>query len=90
MAAKNWTSSSPLRTTGSCLGRLGQARCFEDPVAPQGDVVEEAKGLEVLVVVAPGGPPLLDQVEQVGAASVGPEESGDLPKWRAKRATQLT
>jgi hypothetical protein len=56
------------------LGSLGADEVLEDPVAPQGDVVEEAEGLEVLVVVAPRGPPLADQVEQVGADVVGPEE----------------
>ena len=45
------------------LGPLGAGDVLEDTVAPQGDVVEEAQRLEVLVVVAPRGPPLLDEVE---------------------------
>ena len=57
---------------------FGAGDVLEDPVAPQGDVLEEAEGLEVLVVVAPGGPPLLDQVEQEGADVLGPEEFGRL------------
>jgi hypothetical protein len=61
---------------GETFEPLGAREVREDVGPPQGDVVEETQGLEVKVVVGSGLPPLLDQVEQVGADVVWSEEFG--------------
>ena len=68
----------------------GAGQAVEAPVPAEGDAVEELQGTEGLVVGAGGDVPLVDEVEQVGADLGGPRSSGEVPKWRAKRATQST
>ena len=63
---------------GEPLGLPGADEVLEGRGAAQGDVVEEAEGLEVEVVIAPGDMALLDQVEQEGADVLGPERLGGL------------
>ena len=66
MTAKNWATSSGLRTTGSFLGVLVQTTPSLTHGRLEGGAEEEAEGGAGLVEAGPGGP-LLDEVEQIGA-----------------------
>jgi hypothetical protein len=65
-----------LRTTGSFFGTLGRATRATTHSRPRVTGVEEPEGEACLPVDVPGGLPLLEQVEQVGADVLGAEAVG--------------
>src|SRR5262249_22776574 len=59
-----------------CAGLLDRGDAREDIVPAQSHVVDEAQGTAGLVIVADGGAPLLEAVEQEGADLLGAEALG--------------